>query len=40
MLDFADVFERELVHQAGVRRTVAESLDTGLALLQRFALEG
>jgi V/A-type H+-transporting ATPase subunit B len=40
MLDFADVFERELVHQGDVRRTVTESLDTGLALLQRFALEG
>jgi len=39
MLDFADVFERELVHQGDLRRTVAESLDTGLALLQRFALE-
>ncbi|MDD2601211.1 MAG: V-type ATP synthase subunit B, partial [Kiritimatiellae bacterium] len=40
MLDFADVFERELVHQGDVRRTVAESLDAGLALLKRFSLEG
>lgn len=39
MLDFADLFERELLHQGGVRRTVAESLDAGRALLQRFALE-
>lgn len=39
LLDFADVFERELVHQGDVRRTVQESLDTGLALLERFKLE-
>jgi V/A-type H+-transporting ATPase subunit B len=39
MLDFADCFERELVHQGEERRTVAASLDSGLALLQRFALD-
>jgi V/A-type H+-transporting ATPase subunit B len=38
MLDFAGLFERELVHQGEGRRTVVESLDAGLALLQRFAL--
>jgi V/A-type H+-transporting ATPase subunit B len=38
LLDFADIFERELVHQGEMRRTVSESLDRGLALLQRFAL--
>lgn len=40
MLDFADAFEQELIHQGGQRRTVGESLETGLALLRRFALEG
>lgn len=39
MLDFADCFEREFVHQGSTRRTVGESLDRGLALLRRFALE-
>lgn len=39
LLDFASVFEHELVHQGGERRTVTESLDTGQALLQRFKLE-
>ena len=39
MLDFADAFEHELIGQADVRRTVAESLDTGLALMKRFNLE-
>jgi len=38
MLDFASLFERELVHQGEMRRTVVESLDAGLALLQRFSL--
>jgi V/A-type H+-transporting ATPase subunit B len=40
MLDFAEAFERELVHQGDVRRDVATSLDTGQALLRRFALDG
>jgi V/A-type H+/Na+-transporting ATPase subunit B len=39
MLDFAEAFERELVHQGDVRRDVAASLDTGRALLRRFALD-
>ncbi len=39
MLDFADAFERELVHQGTTRREVGESLDTGMALLKRFHLE-
>jgi len=39
MLDFAEAFERELVHQGGERRDVGGSLDAGLALLRRFGLE-
>jgi V/A-type H+-transporting ATPase subunit B len=39
MLDFADAFEGELVHQGDQRRDVGESLDRGLALLRRFNLE-
>jgi len=39
MLDFADGFEGGLVQQGEERRTVAESLDSGLALLHRFKLE-
>ncbi|MDA8413623.1 MAG: V-type ATP synthase subunit B [Desulfobacteraceae bacterium] len=39
MLDFADSFEQELIHQGDQRRTVAESLDLGLALLKRFGLD-
>ena len=39
MLDFADAFERELVHQGSVRRDIGESLDTGIGLLRRFNLE-
>jgi len=39
MLDFAEAFERELVHQGDVRRDVVASLDTGQALLRRFALD-
>jgi V/A-type H+/Na+-transporting ATPase subunit B len=38
MLDFADAFERELVHQGVVRRDINESLDAGIALLRRFSL--
>ena len=36
MLDFADAFERELVHQGGERRNINASLDAGIALLRRF----
>jgi len=36
MLDFADAFEREIVHQGAERRSVAQTLDLGGALLERF----
>jgi len=39
MLDFADAFEKELVGQGGIRRTVQESLDSGLELMKKFGLE-
>jgi V/A-type H+-transporting ATPase subunit B len=39
MLDFADAFEREVIGQGTARRTVHDSLDAGLALMQRFKLE-
>jgi len=39
MLTFADSFEREFIHQGDVRRTVGETLDIGLSLLERFRLE-
>lgn len=39
MLDFADVFEREFVNQGMKRRDINDTLDTGLNLLNRFALE-
>jgi V/A-type H+-transporting ATPase subunit B len=38
MLDFADTFERELVHQGTLRRDINESLDAGITLLKRFSL--
>ena len=38
MLDFTDAFEKEFLHQGPVRRTVAETLDIGLALVKRFGL--
>jgi V/A-type H+-transporting ATPase subunit B len=38
MLDFADAFEREVVHQGAVRRTIGDTLDTSRALLERFGL--
>jgi len=38
MLDFSEAFETELVNQGDQRRTIANSLDTGLALLARFGL--
>jgi len=38
MLDFAESFEREFVHQGTVRRTMGETLDVGLSLLKRFRL--
>ena len=39
MLDFAEAFEREVIGQGEVRRTVQGSLDAGLALMKRFSLE-
>ncbi len=39
MLDFADDFEKEFVGQGRTRRTVAATLDTGLALMKKFSLE-
>jgi V/A-type H+-transporting ATPase subunit B len=36
MLGFADAFEMEFVHQGAVRRTVGETLDIGLSLIERF----
>ncbi len=39
MLDFAESFETELVHQERGRRNIAQTLDAGLELLERFALE-
>jgi V/A-type H+-transporting ATPase subunit B len=38
MLDFADAFEREFVHQGTARREVSETLDIGLSLMERFRL--
>lgn len=39
MLNFADDFEREFIHQGATRRNIFESLDTGLHLLKRYKLE-
>jgi len=39
MLDFADVFEKELVGQGLTRRTVQETLDTGIGLMKKFGVE-
>jgi len=39
MLDFADDFEKVFVGQGRTRRTVAETLDAGLALMKKFSLE-
>lgn len=38
MLDFADDFEREFIQQGTARRSISETLDTGLNLLQRYKL--
>ncbi|HEX8031880.1 MAG TPA: hypothetical protein VF491_25615, partial [Vicinamibacterales bacterium] len=38
ILDFADAFENEIVHQGAARRTVIDTLDRSLALLGRFGL--
>jgi V/A-type H+/Na+-transporting ATPase subunit B len=39
MLDFADAFERDFVGQGMVRRTVQETLDSGLAIMKKFSLD-
>jgi V/A-type H+-transporting ATPase subunit B len=39
MLNFADAFEREFVHQGSVRRSINETLDNGINLLKRFSFE-
>ncbi len=39
MLDFADAFEREFVHQGMIRRGINETLDAGINLLKNFHLE-
>jgi V/A-type H+-transporting ATPase subunit B len=38
MLDFAEAFEREVVHQGAARRGIGETLDRSRALLERFGL--
>jgi V/A-type H+-transporting ATPase subunit B len=38
MLDFADAFEHEIVHQGNVRRAIGETLDASRGLLERFGL--
>jgi V/A-type H+-transporting ATPase subunit B len=38
MLDFAEAFEREIVHQGDARRGINETLDLSRALLQKFGL--
>jgi V/A-type H+-transporting ATPase subunit B len=38
VLDFAEAFEREIVHQGAARRTIGETLDLSRALLARFGL--
>ena len=40
MLDFADAFEREIVHQGSARRGIGETLDASKRLLERFKLGG
>ncbi len=39
MLDFAESFEKELVHQGDERRTVDQTLDAGKNLVGKFGLE-
>ncbi len=38
MLDFAEAFENEIVHQDGERRDINETLDRSRALLEQFGL--
>ena len=39
MLDFADIFESEFINQGTFRRSIDETLNTGLDLMKRFSLE-
>ncbi len=39
MLEFADAFERSVIGQGMLRRTVQQSLDAGLDLMRQFSLE-
>lgn len=39
VLEFAEAFEKEFIHQGEQRRDIATTLDTGLGLLKRFGLE-
>ena len=38
MLDFAEAFEQEIVHQGAARRGIEQTLDLSRALLERFGL--
>lgn len=39
MLNFADAFEREFVHQGMIRRNINETINDGVNLLKRFSLK-
>ena len=39
VLEFAEAFEKEFIHQGEQRRDIGTTLDTGLELLKRFGLE-
>lgn len=39
VLEFAEGFEKEFVHQGDQRRNITATLDTGLGLLKKFGLE-
>jgi len=39
MLDFADNFEQEFIHQGAGRRAIGQTLDIGIAVLKKFGLE-
>jgi V/A-type H+-transporting ATPase subunit B len=39
MLDFADAFENEFVHQGDRRRTITDTLDIGPELFKKYSLE-
>ncbi len=39
ILDFAETFEKQLVHQGTKRRNIGETLDKGVELLNEFSLE-